>query len=181
LPVFSKRFINPCLNHIKNNPMGKKRQPKIFIVEDDAPINHLLCQFLELHNFKNVKGFFTGEEMLNVLDRNEETIIIQDFDLPGMNGLEVLEKVIPLYHNVEFIFLSGQSSIEIAVDAIKGGAFDYIVKDKFAKENVLTKINNLLKIKSLYQQKNRFKKAFICLALVTFISWIILFVLLMIK
>ena len=153
--------------------MSKKKKPTIFIVEDDSPMNELLCQYLEMQGYSNIKGFYTGEEMINELSPNQDTIIIQDFDLPGMNGLEVLEKVKPAFHKSEFIFLSGQSSIGIAVDAIKSGAFDYIVKDNFAKENVLNKINNLLKIKSLYQDKVRMKKAFILLAFITFISWII--------
>lgn len=156
--------------------MGKSKQPKIYIVEDDAPMNELLCQFLEMQGYKDVKGFFSGEEMLNELSIKEETIIIQDFDLPGINGLDVLSKVIPAFPKAEFIFLSGQSNIETAVEAIKGGAFDYIVKDKFAKENVQTKISNLLKIKSLYQQKTRLKKAFVSLALITFISWMIILI-----
>ncbi len=157
--------------------MGKQKQPKIYVVEDDAPVNTLLCQFLEMQGYKDVKGFYSGEEMLNELSHSQDTIIIQDFDLPGMNGLEILDKVRPEYRKCEFIFLSGQSSIETAVDAIKGGAFDYIIKDNFAKENVHTKINNLLKIKSLYQEKNRFRKAFIYLAILTFISWLIILIL----
>jgi len=155
--------------------MGKNKQPKIYIVEDDAPMNELLCQFLDMQGYKDIKGFYSGEDMLNELSIHQETIIIQDFDLPGMSGLDVLSKVIPAYPKAEFIFLSGQSNIETAVEAIKGGAFDYIVKDKFAKENVQTKISNLLKIKSLYQQKTRLKKAFVYLIFITFISWIIIF------
>lgn len=158
--------------------MVKKKLPKIFIVEDDAPMNNLLCQFLEMQGFTDVKGFYSGEDMLNELEHNQETIIIQDFDLPGINGLEILNKVVPAFPKSEFIFLSGQSNIETAVDAIKGGAFDYIIKDNFAKENVVTRINNLLKIKALYREKNRFKKAFIYFALLTFISWVIIFILL---
>ena len=155
--------------------MSKSTQPKIYIVEDDVPMNELLCQFLDMQGYNDVKGFYTGEDMMNELNNNQEIIIIQDFDLPGMNGLDILGKVLPAFPKVEFIFLSGQSNIETAVEAIKGGAFDYIVKDKFAKENVQTKINNLLKIKSLYKQKARLKKAFIYLAFITFISWIIIF------
>jgi DNA-binding NtrC family response regulator len=161
--------------------MGKTIQPKIYVVEDDAPLNELLCQFLEMQDYKDVKGFFSGEDMLAELSHNQDTIIIQDFDLPGINGLEVLSKAKPAYPKAEFIFLSGQSHIETAVNAIKGGAFDYIIKDKFAKENVQTKINNLLKIKSLHIQKNRIKKAFVFLAILTFVSWLSILALIFLK
>ena len=140
-----------------------------------------MSKFLEMQGYNDVKGFFSGEDMLKELTHHEDTIIIQDYDQPGMSGLDILGKVIPKYPKAEFIFLSGQNNIETAVDAIKGGAFDYIVKDKFAKENVQTKIVNLLKIKSLYSQKTRLKKAFVYFILITLVSWIILFILLLIK
>ncbi len=151
----------------------KKNQP-IYIVEDDPPVNSMLCMFLEKQGFTNVTGFYTAEEMISSLSQKIPVIIIQDFDLPGMNGLEAIRNVRSKYPNAEFIFLSGQKSIEIAIEAIKNGAFDYIIKDSFAKENVVTKINNLMKIKSLENDRKRFRSIFIVFSILLFISWLIL-------
>jgi FixJ family two-component response regulator len=151
-----------------------KNNHLIYIVEDDPTVNSMLCLFLEKQGFTQVKGYFTAEEMLTELPLKKPVIIIQDFDLPGMNGIDVIRNVKLKYPNTEFIFLSGQKSIEIAVEAIKNGAFDYIVKDSFAKENVVTKINTLLKIKSLESEKKFFRVALIIFSILLICSWVLL-------
>ncbi len=158
-----------------------KKNQTIYIVEDDPPVNSMINMFLEKQGFTCVEGFNSSEEMLSALSRKKPDIIIQDYDLPGMNGLDTIRKVKSQHPTIEFIFLSGQHSIEIAIEAIKNGAFDYIVKDSFAKENVTTKINNLLKIQSLQKDKLRFKTSLIIFSVLLFISWIILVVLFVLR
>jgi FixJ family two-component response regulator len=148
----------------------------IYIVEDDVPVNTLILKFLEKQGFTQVSSYYSSEEMIKELKPQREVIIIQDYDLPGKNGLETICEIKPAYPKTDFIFLSGQRSIDIAIEAIKNGAFDYIVKDNFAKENVATKINNLLRIKSLESDRKRFKKSLIIFLALLFISWIILFI-----
>ena len=126
-----------------------KKKIKIFVVEDDPPLNSLICKFMKVHEFSDVTGFHSVEEMLPNLPKKKEVIIIQDYELPGLNGLDCIKMVKSKQKNVEFIFLSGQNSIQVALEAIKQGAFDYIQKDSFAKENVAIKIKNLLRIKKL--------------------------------
>jgi len=147
-----------------------KNNLPVFIVEDDPPVNSMLCMYLEKQGFTKVRGFNSSEEMLSELT-NDNLIVIQDYDLPGMNGLETIRKVKGSHPKADFIFLSGQKSIEIAIEAIKCGAFDYIVKDSFAKENVLNKINNLVRIKSLEKNRDSFKKTIIVFLSLLFLSW----------
>jgi DNA-binding NtrC family response regulator len=133
-----------------------KKTIHILVVEDDPPLNSLLCTYLQEKGFKNVTGFQSTEEMLEKLSRKTPTIIIQDYDLPKMNGIDSIRTVKPDYPNVEFIFLSGQQRIDIAIEALKNGAFDYIVKDHFAKENVFMKIQHLIRYKTLERKRNFF-------------------------
>ncbi len=125
----------------------------IYVVDDDVPLNNLICKYLEKQGFTNVKGFYTGEELLHEISPLKHPIVIQDFDLPDINGLDLLKSIKQEHPAIEFIFLSGQSNIEVAVEAINFGAFDYIIKDNFAKENTLNKIRNLLKIKKLVRER----------------------------
>ncbi len=147
----------------------------IYVVDDDKALNTMICKFLKQEGFRNVEGFYSGEEMLQKLSKDTKPIIIQDFDLPGMNGVEVLKKVKPEYPNAEFIFLSGQSNIEVAVNAIKYGAFDYIVKDNFAKENASTKIKNLIKLKTVMTEKVAFKVGLFVFLALLLITWTLFF------
>ncbi len=148
----------------------------IYIVEDDVPMNTLIAKFLQKQGFNQVNSYYSSEEMIRELQPDKEVIIVQDYDLPGKNGLETICEIRPIFPKTEFIFLSGQKSIDIAIEAIKYGAFDYIVKDSFAKENVATKIKNLIRIKSLERERMRFKKSLIFFSILLFISWIILLI-----
>lgn len=143
---------------------------KIFVVDDDPPMNTMICKFVESQGYQNVTGFFAVEEMIPNLSKKEGVIIIQDYDLPGMSGLECIKEIKPKFPKVEFIFLSGQRSIQIAIDAIKFGAFDYIIKDNFAKDNVGIKIKNLLRIKDLEKKRVFIQKLLIGLSLLLLLT-----------
>jgi DNA-binding NtrC family response regulator len=150
----------------------RNQQYNILVVDDDKPLNVMICKFIEKQGFEKVKAYYSGEELLSEIHKIKSPIIIQDYELSGINGVEILKKVKSVNPKAEFIFLSGQSSIDVAVDAIKYGAFDYIIKDNFAKENVITKIRNLIKINQLINDKSRFKVLLIILLFLLSISWI---------
>jgi DNA-binding NtrC family response regulator len=151
--------------------MSINKNQRILVVDDDQPLNVMICKYLEKQGFINVKGYYSGEELFESIGKEKSPVIIQDYELPGINGVDILKKVKSENPLAEFIFLSGQSSIEVAVEAIKYGAFDYIIKDNFAKENVSTKIRNLLKIKRLTKDKQLFKYGLITFTILLMISW----------
>ncbi len=149
----------------------------IYVVDDDAALNAMICKHLQSKGFKSTKGLMSGEELLEAIDSSDEAIVVQDFNLAGMNGLETLKKAKMKSPKTEFVFLSGQSSIEIAVEAIKNGAFDYIIKDNFAKDNVTTKINNLLKIKALSFDRKAYRGLMVIFIVLLIVSWLTVFIL----
>lgn len=153
--------------------MRINKKQTIYVVDDDKPLNVMICKFLKKEGFVNVKDFYTGEQLLEEMQHDTAPIIIQDFDLPGMNGLEILKKVKTEFPKAEFIFLSGQSKIEVAVEAIKNGAFDYVIKDTFAKENVHNKIKNLLKIKKLVVDRKIFVFIVAIVVVLLIITWVV--------
>jgi DNA-binding NtrC family response regulator len=124
----------------------------IFIVEDDPGFNKILTSYLTAKHKWDVHSFQSGEEAIEQLNLNPE-IFLQDFDLPKMNGIEVMKQTKRRLPNTEFIFLSGQTNIKVAVEALQLGAYDYIVKDGNAKENALNKIDQIIKFKNLMHEK----------------------------
>jgi DNA-binding NtrC family response regulator len=152
--------------------MKINKNQRILVVDDDQPLNVMICKYLEKQGFKNVKAYYSGEELFESVGKEKHPIIIQDYELPGINGVEILKKVKSENPSAEFIFLSGQSSIDVAVEAIKYNAFDYIIKDNFAKENVATKISNLLKIKRLTRERQLFKSGLVVFVGLFIFSWI---------
>lgn len=126
----------------------KKKYPLIFVVEDNKSYSKIVEHHLKNNGYENLMTFTSGEDCLNELDSKPD-IIIQDYKLQGISGLNVLQRVKKIYPFTEFIFLSAQDSIEIAVSSIKSGAFDYIVKDEVALQRMIQKIENIIKLQRL--------------------------------
>lgn len=104
----------------------------IFIVDDDPMAADLLKDHLEKVSKYEVKTFSTGEECLDAVSELP-SIVFLDFHLDSVNkdamdGLEVLREIKDKSPETEVVMLSGQDKIEVAVNTMKYGAFDYIVK-----------------------------------------------------
>jgi DNA-binding NtrC family response regulator len=152
--------------------MNNAKNPLIFIVEDNKIYNQLVAGFLEKKGFTNVKSFSTGEECLKNLNLNPD-IIIQDYLLQGMNGIEVLVRAKKHHPETEFIFLSGQDSMEVAVNTMRYGAYDYILKNDMTLDRLADKIGRILKAQKL-ARKNKMVRSFM-LGFIAFLLLVILF------
>ena len=137
--------------------MKNSKYPLIFVVEDNPVYNKLILNHLHTHKFLNVESFLSGEDCLKNI-KLKPHIIIQDFLLEGVNGIDVLIATKRKYPETDFIFLSGQDSIEIAINCMKYGAYDYIVKDQYALVKLSDKINKVLVHRELINSNKRFKR-----------------------
>lgn len=136
--------------------MQNTKNPLIFVVEDNQMYNKLVVSYLKTNKLTNVESYLTGEEALKNMDKNPD-IVIQDYLLEGMTGIEVLIKAKKTNPNVEFIFLSGQDSIDIAINSMKYGAYDYIVKDQMALQKLVNKIHKINSVTELVKSNKRYK------------------------
>ena len=152
--------------------MENPKYPLIFIVEDNTVYNKLIVNHLRLHKLTQTESFLSGEECLKNIDRKPD-IIIQDYLLDGMTGIDVLKATRKKYPETEFIFLSGQNDIELAINSMKYGACDYIIKDQYALKKLTDKINKIMTIHELINSNKRYKLGitlfFIALAIIILI------------
>jgi len=146
----------------------------IFIVEDDAAFNKLISTYIKTKSEYEVYSYLSGEDCLEKIHKKPD-LILMDYDLPFRDGIEVMGVIKKKYPEITFIFLSGQTNVKVAVEALKEGAFDYIVKDNHAKENALNKIDQALKMKHLIKDQRYYKMIIRLLAGIIIISWIALF------
>jgi len=146
----------------------------IFIVEDDAAFNKLISTYIKSKGEYEVYSYLSGEDCLEKIHKKPD-LILMDYDLPFRDGIEVMGVIKKKYPEITFIFLSGQTNVKVAVEAVKEGAFDYIVKDNHAKENALNKIDQALKMKHLIKDQRYYKMIIRLLAGIIIISWIALF------
>jgi len=136
--------------------MQNQDYPLIFIVEDNTIYNKLIASYLRSNKFSRIESFLSGEECLENLYKRPD-IVIQDYLLNGISGIDVLKETKKSNPNTEFIFLSGQDNLNIAVNTIKYGAYDYVVKDRYALKKLIDNINNIMNVQSIRLQNKNYK------------------------
>jgi two-component system, OmpR family, response regulator len=128
---------------------------KVFLVDDD--ILYLKSLKLELNLYANfaVETYATGELCIEHL-LNKPSVIILDYHLDGidknaMNGLETLDKVKKTDPAIHIIMLSSQDKIEVAVNCMHHGAFDYVVKS----ETAFIRLHKIIESISKYEEMEK--------------------------
>lgn len=114
----------------------------IFIIEGSVVYKDLIVGYLQSKKYKNLKVYQNGEECMKDLHLKPDVIVL-DYLLPNMTGLELMSKIKKNHTDVDFIFLSGQNDLEIAVQIMKIGAADYIVKNDKAPQKLIKSIEGL--------------------------------------
>lgn len=115
---------------------------KIFVVEDDEWYNRLLVHNLTLNPDYEVEAFTNATECLNNLHKAPDLITV-DYRLPDMKGLELLKKIKEYNPEINVVLISEQDDIEVVVELLKYGAYDYIVKSRDIRERLLNTVNNI--------------------------------------
>lgn len=129
----------------------------VYVLEDDEWYNKMLCHAISLNPEYEVQGFRTGQELLKALHRRPHVITL-DYRLPDTDGLEMLKKIKAVAPSTEVIVISEQDDIETAVDLLKHGANDYLVKSKAIRDRLLHVIQKVVKTVGLEQQVSALKK-----------------------
>lgn len=128
----------------------------VFLVDDEPIQNEMLKDYLNERFLYEILTFESGEEMLKNMHLNPE-IVVLDYHLSAhipnaKNGVEILKTVKEKYPTVQVIMLSGQDKINVAVDSMKYGAYDYVIKGETAfsrMENILNNVSELHKVKTI--------------------------------
>ena len=106
--------------------MTIRKTPTILVVEDDAENRAAMVKVLEGAEYK-VLETDNGQAALDLLNENID-ILVTDLRLPVMDGVELLKRAKALEQDLEVIMITGHATVEIAVEAIKEGAYDFITK-----------------------------------------------------
>lgn len=113
--------------------MSANQKTRVLIVDDDGSMARYLSAYLIRRNF-DVSTAATGEEAIRMFRVYDPTLVLLDLAMPGMNGIETLERIKQIKPEVSVIMLSAQSNPEMIFKASKLGADDYISKPFEPKE-----------------------------------------------
>jgi two-component system response regulator HydG len=141
-----------------------RKTPRILVVEDDEENRAAMIKVLEGAEYK-VRATDNGQEALDVLQDENVDILVTDLRLPIMDGVELLKRTKAADPDIEVIMITGHATVEIAVEAIKEGAYDFITKpvkkaqllravEKAAEKQYLSRENRDLRQK-LHQSGTR--------------------------
>jgi two-component system response regulator AtoC len=115
---------------------------KVFVVEDDVVYAEVLKHQLALNPEYEIETFSNGEELLNNLYK-KPSLITLDYTLPDFSGMQLFKKIKEFDRDLPVVVISGQEDILTAVDLLKEGAYDYIVKDQDTKDRLWNVLRNL--------------------------------------
>jgi DNA-binding NtrC family response regulator len=128
---------------------------KVLIIDDEKPIRNALRDILEYEKMQ-VDDAATGIEGLQKIEKEKYDLVLCDIKMPGMDGIEVLEKIMESTYAMPVVMISGHGTIETAVEAVKKGAFDFIAKP-LDLNRLLVTVRNALD-KSMIVNENKVLK-----------------------
>lgn len=107
---------------------SKEKRDKILIVDDDKSVRDFLAKFFKLKGYTEVQSVATGSDCIDIIGKEDIGIILLDIKLPKMSGIDILKEVKKIKPGINVIMITGFPEVDTAKEALKLGAYDYIVK-----------------------------------------------------
>lgn len=150
--------------------MATSSKRYLFLVDDEPIQNEMLKDYLNERFLYDVKIFDNGEEALKNMSMNPE-IVVLDYHLSAhnpdaKNGVEILRQIKDGYPATQVIVLSGQDKIDVAVDTMKYGAYDYVVKGESAFSRIENVINNASELHKMRTINKGYRNTILMLSIV---------------
>ena len=131
-------------------------KPRILVIDDEAAIRDSLKMILEYEGYEGMQAA-TGEEGVKLVEREAPDLVFLDIKMPGMDGLDVLQKLRHLVETTPIVVVSGHGTINTAVEATRLGAFDFIEKP-LATERVMVTVRNAVDTRRLKTENKSFRR-----------------------
>jgi len=128
----------------------------VLVVDDDLFVRGSISSLLREYGY-TVLSFENALDAIDALKHNRVNAVLSDIKMPGISGIELLERIRGISPDIPVVLMTAYAELDTAIDAIKKGAFDFIVKPFKADYLVhamekAVKYNNLLKIEKSYKQ-----------------------------
>ncbi len=130
---------------------------KIFVVEDNELYARTSQHHLSLNPDNEVEIYMTGKDCLQNIYKRPNLIFL-DYSLPDISGIEVLREITESNPEIPVVMVSGQEDVKTAVELLKEGAYDYIVKDENAHERMWNASNNIRENAELRNEIDRLRE-----------------------
>jgi two-component system nitrogen regulation response regulator NtrX len=130
---------------------------RILVVDDEAEIRRSVRMILEYEGYEVLEAA-TGPDGVSMAERDAPDLVFLDIKMPGMDGLEALQRIKASNDGLPVVIISGHGTVSTAVEATKAGAFDFIEKP-LTTERVLVTIRNALDRSRLADENRSLRRA----------------------
>jgi putative nucleotidyltransferase with HDIG domain len=136
--------------------MGNQEvKPKVLLVDDEHAVWQILGEKLGRSGF-DWRGFSDPQEALAFLDKERFDAVVSDLKMPGLTGLDFLSETQTKHPHMAFVMATGEDDIRVAVDAMKHGADDYLVKP-FHLDAAVESVRRALRKKHMEAELDRYR------------------------
>ena len=118
---------------MNKNCLDSNHNLRVLIVDDDAAVRDSLTEYLQSAGWKTV-ATESGHKALDIVASGDGDIVITDVRMPGMDGISLTKKLKEIDPDIEVLIATGHSNEDLAIEALKAGAFDYFRKPIKAKD-----------------------------------------------
>ncbi len=125
----------------------------VMVVDDEVEFVNVLAERLETRDFVVYKAY-SGDEALKELEKHKVDVVILDVVMPGKSGIETLHEIKHKQPLVEVIMLTGHATVETAIEGMKLGAYDYLMKPTETPD-LVQKINGAIARKREHEERIR--------------------------
>jgi len=130
--------------------------PRILIVDNEEKFCKVLVSALELEGMTG-EYCTSGEAALAYLAQNSADVVVTDLRMEGIDGLELLEKIKAKFPAIDVIIMTAYATQKTAIDALKKGAFDYLIKP-FEMDELILRLNRIFEQKRILEENRRLKQ-----------------------
>ncbi|MCB9069690.1 MAG: sigma-54-dependent Fis family transcriptional regulator [Calditrichae bacterium] len=136
------------------------RQKTILIVDDEQNIRESLMKVLSRENYA-VLPAASAKDAISLLGKHAVDLVISDIMMPEMDGLSLLKRIKQSFGDVEVLLITGHATVEMAVEAMREGAHDFIAKP-FKRADILARVQRVLEKQGLVRENRQLKTQLKC-------------------
>jgi DNA-binding NtrC family response regulator len=123
----------------------------VLFVDDEMEFLETLLKRMKKRDLE-ASGVKSGEQALEFLAQNRVDVVVLDVKMPGMDGIQALKEIKKLHPLIEVVMLTGHASVEVAIQGMELGAFDYLMKPVDI-DDLLYKVQDAYKKKAIHEKK----------------------------
>ncbi len=136
---------------------AQQKRSRILIVDDERFIRDVLAEFLSMEGY-SVQTVDDGQNAIEELGRQSYDLVLSDLKMPRLGGMDLLKAISSHHHNTLTVIMTGFGTVETAIEAMKEGAYDYVLKP-FKVEEVLHIVRRGLEKQRLASENLRLREA----------------------